>query len=99
MKSANQLWKESGTTLSFKEWITREKAKYSNFTDEEKKFILNKPLNENIESTLSYMDKKPNVQTQVRKGKTFGIPNYLIIGVGVIFAGVIAYQVYKYNKK
>ena len=27
--SANKLWKESGTTLSFKEWIEREKSKYS----------------------------------------------------------------------
>lgn len=26
-KSANQLYKESGTTLSFKQWIEREKAK------------------------------------------------------------------------
>jgi ABC-type phosphate transport system substrate-binding protein len=27
MKSANQLYKESGTTLSFREWIEREKSK------------------------------------------------------------------------
>lgn len=27
MKSANQLYKESGTTLSFKDWIEREKSK------------------------------------------------------------------------
>lgn len=27
MKSANQLFKESGTTLSFKDWIEREKSK------------------------------------------------------------------------
>ena len=26
-KSANQLYRESGTTLSFKDWISREKAK------------------------------------------------------------------------
>ena len=26
-KSANQLWKESNTTLSFKDWIDREKNK------------------------------------------------------------------------
>lgn len=26
-KSANQLYRESGTTLSFKQWIEREKAK------------------------------------------------------------------------
>ena len=26
-KTANQLYRESGTTLSFKEWIEREKAK------------------------------------------------------------------------
>jgi hypothetical protein len=33
-KSANQLWKESKTSLSFKEWLEREKSKG--------KFILNK---------------------------------------------------------
>lgn len=27
MLSANQRWKQSGTSLSFKEWINREKAK------------------------------------------------------------------------
>lgn len=27
MKSANQLYKESGTTLSFRDWIEREKSK------------------------------------------------------------------------
>lgn len=27
MKSANQLFKDSGTTLSFKDWIQREKSK------------------------------------------------------------------------
>ena len=26
-KSANQLWKESNTSLSFKDWIEREKEK------------------------------------------------------------------------
>lgn len=99
MKSANQLWKESGTTLSFKEWITREKSKYSNFTKEDKNFIFNKPLNETIEKTLQTLDKKTGVKTTVRRGRTLGIPNYVIIGVGVLFLGVIAYKVYKYNKK
>ena len=27
IKSANQLWKESNTTLSFKDWLDREKSK------------------------------------------------------------------------
>ena len=35
-KSANQLWKESNTTLSFKDWLDREKEKG--------KFIPNKKL-------------------------------------------------------
>ena len=36
-KSANQLWRESGTTLSFKDWLNREKRKYVNFNAEQEK--------------------------------------------------------------
>ena len=42
IKTANQQWKESRTTLNFKDWLTREKEKYSNFGEDDSKMIFNK---------------------------------------------------------
>jgi len=56
-KSANQLWKESNTSLSFKDWLDREKQKG--------KFIPNKKFkgvdgfdNSNIDKILEEANKK-----------------------------------------
>jgi hypothetical protein len=48
-KSANQLWRESGTSLSFKDWIQREKDKGVQ--------IKNKLL-ENVVGSMQETDKK-----------------------------------------
>lgn len=97
MKSANQMWKESGTTLSFKDWLNREKAKYSNY-DGQAGIILNKPLNDTIQGAVIRLQQKSGMKKEVSKGKTFGISNYLIIGTAVVVVGVIAYQIYKSKK-
>lgn len=68
MKSANQKYKESGSTLSFKDWLNQESNLPTQKTNEE--FVQNV--------------------------KVANIPlSYILIGVGVIVVGVIAYQVYK----
>ena len=43
-KSANQLWRESGTTLSFKDWLNREKKKFVNFNGDANVMMVNRPL-------------------------------------------------------
>jgi hypothetical protein len=109
-KSANQLWKDSNTSLSFKEWIEREKSKGVFIPN--KKFIafngvdLEKSLNnDTIKDTLNIgkerfekelgIDKKPVVPT---KNKVFGLNKGLLIASGLLVAGAIGYRIYQ-NKK
>ena len=61
-KSANKLWRESGTTLSFKEWINRENQK------KEEVFVSFLGIDEQINKTLqdttssSNLNKNYNVE-------------------------------------
>jgi hypothetical protein len=94
-KSANQLWRESGTTLSFKDWLNREKKKFVNFNGDGRVMMVNKPLNTQIQDTLS------NIRTSVGykkdlEGKTvFGLNKNIIILVGI---GIVAFATYKFIK-
>lgn len=68
MKSANQRYKESGSTLSFKDWLNQES---------------NLPIQKENEEF-------------VQNVKIANIPlSYILIGVGVLVAGIVAYQIYK----
>jgi len=85
-KSANQLYKESGSELSFKEWLIAEKEK-------ENQFISNEKLNNLIASI-----EKNNeiISNQNKKQQIFGIPkNVIIISASLITIALI----YKYLKK
>lgn len=109
-KSANQLWKESNTSLSFKEWIEREKSKGIFIPN--KKFIafngvdLESPLNTNvIKDTLNIgkerfekelgINKKPVVRA---KNKVFGLNKGLLIASGLIVVSAIGYKLYQNRK-
>ena len=54
-KSANQLWRESGTSLSFKDWIQREKDKGVQ--------IKNKLLENVVDSFKKTKNKKTMIKT------------------------------------
>lgn len=99
-RSANQLWRESNTTLSFKDWLNREKAKFINFNGDIKSDIVmvNKPLNDTIQTTIEGIRKSVGYQKEA-KGKTIlGInQTYFIIG-GVLIVGFIAYKIIKSKK-
>jgi len=97
-KSANQLWRESGTTLSFKDWLNREKRKHVNFNGEQEKqqvMMVNKPLNDTIKQTLGDIKKEVGFKTEASGKSVFGVNKTLIILVGV---GVIAFVTYKFIK-
>jgi hypothetical protein len=93
-KSANQLWRESGSTLSFKNWVQREKDKG--------RFLPNKQLlefnsvegdNENfdylIDKTLDDFSKK------TKPAKKVGISG-LVIGFSVaLILGGLIYKIYQ----
>lgn len=96
-KSANQLWRESKTTLSFKQWLNREKRKYVNFNGDGKTNVMmvNKPLNDTIKQTLSDIKKDVGYQTKASGKSTFGVSNTVIILIGV---GALAFVTYKFIK-
>ena len=93
-KSANQLWRESGSTLSFKNWVQREKDKG--------RFLPNKQLlefnsvegeNENFDYLI---DKKlDNFSQKTKTTKKVGISG-LVIGVSVaLILGGLIYKIYQ----
>lgn len=94
-KSANQLWKESGTTLSFKDWIQREKEKGM--------LIPNKLVNDSIaliKSSVGIKDSDTsNVSLQQSNSKTvLGLNKWAIISSILIIGGAIGYTIYKKRK-
>jgi hypothetical protein len=96
-KSANQLWKESRTTLSFKNWLNREKKKFVNFNGNST-IIANQPLNESIKSTIGDIRKSVGYKEDTRRNTTFGIPNWVLIGVVLVGVGFGTYQILKKKK-
>lgn len=83
-KTANQLYKESGTSLSFAEWIEREKEKSSTFI---KNTLLDDIVPTSPQSTT----------TEVKENNrfSFGIPKWVLISGVIILASAIAYKSYR----
>jgi hypothetical protein len=101
-KSANQLWRESHSTLSFKEWLQREKDKYATMegTDSNySNFIPNIPLQAKINETIDEIRKDTGFKTEASKNKVLGLNQTVVIIAGVIIAGAIGYKIYKNYKK
>jgi hypothetical protein len=94
-KSANQIWKESGTTLSFADWIQREKEKGN--------FLPNKmvsDITESIKDSLGIanpsnpaLTAKPNTS-----GKVAGLSKWVLVGSLVVITGAVIYSVVKKKK-
>jgi len=94
MKSYNQRYKESGTTLSYKEWRKREDEKMASFDGYPSIKLDVSALEKAKADLLTKGGLKTNTST-----KTFlGIPNYVFIIGGLIIIGGIAYKVYKNRK-
>lgn len=97
-KSLNQRYKESGTTLSYKEWRIREDEKMSSFDGIKAPF-------ESIKDSLSFQKTKELMAQQggfkkEESGKTtLGIKKTILIGAGVIIILAIGYKIYKSTKK
>ena len=109
-KSANQLWKESNTSLSFKDWLEREKSKGIFIPN--KKFMSlggidleNSINNTSIKDTLNIskerFEKELGIhkkETIVPKNKVFGLNKGLLVASGFIILGAIGYKVYQNRK-
>jgi hypothetical protein len=99
-KSANQIWRESGSTLNFKTWLQREKDKGRflpnkqliefNSVDGEKDSSAREIIKEVLDESK---DKKPKNKT------TFGLNKYVITLSLLLVLGGVAYKIYQKNKK
>ena len=97
-KSANQIWKESGSTLSFKNWLQREKDKG--------RFLPNKQLMEfnSIDGDSELSDNQKIIQETLKKNKSNEVPNkvgldkVVIMGSVLLVLGGIAYKIYQKRK-
>jgi hypothetical protein len=93
-KSANKRWKESGTSLSFKEWIDRENKKnesQGNFLPFSNIPEPNQIVRDTIQNkvTLGY---KPTTEGN----KVLGLDSKILIFSGILIVGSLSY--YFYNK-
>jgi hypothetical protein len=97
-KSLNQMYKESGTTLSYKEWRRREDEKMASFSG-----ALPTPKfgdTTSLDKAKEDMQKIGGYKTDISKKTTFGIPNSVIMIGAIIVVGAIAFKVYsKYKQK
>jgi hypothetical protein len=106
-KSPNKLWRESGTSLSFADWIQREKDKGA--------FLVNKQFEKfaNVEGVIDDATWLENVKNQSRidlgidkivtdkevKDNTFiGLNKSLLLISGLIVLGAIGYKIYQKRK-
>lgn len=106
-KSPNKLWRESGTSLSFADWIQREKDKGA--------FLANKQFEKfaNVEGVIDDATWLEKVKNQSRidlgidkidgekdlKDNTFiGLNKTLLLISGLIVLGAIGYKIYQKRK-
>ena len=86
MLSANKLYKDSGTTLSFKEWLEREKAKG--------KFIPNVQAMEEIVNADGGVSEQPSEKSEITAKSVENKQLFTSVArVGLIV--VLAYFVYR----
>lgn len=86
-KSMNKLWKESGTTLTFKQWLDRE----NNKKVETKDNFLPFNADEFIDDKIEIKTPNPNIPN---KNRVLGLDTRIVIFSGVLIAASIGYYVY-----
>jgi hypothetical protein len=96
-KSANQLWKESGSSLPFKNWIEREKNKGVFIHNKKMEYLSVDGENENDEIIQQVIDDVLNDKKQKEKPKTISKP--VVIGSVVLVSVAIWYKLYQKYKK
>lgn len=93
-KSYNQRWKESGTTLTYKEWRKREDDKMSSFDG----FVPKLQDSASFQKTKSEMSKESVIKKDISNKTILGINKYVIVLGGIIILGAVAYKIYQKNK-
>ena len=77
-KTANQLYRESGTTLSFAEWLEREKAKGTE--------MMNAEIKAAIERLNNGKEQKTQATNDLGLNKGVVVLGVMIIGAAIVWA-------------
>ena len=112
-KSANQIWKECGTTLSFKDWIQREKDKgrfLPNRLLQETPISIDDNLNVDGNGEIETGNKRvDDVINEVLQGKItdnpksksddiLGLNKWVLIFSASVIVAAVAYKIYQDKK-
>jgi hypothetical protein len=95
-KSLNQLYKESGTTLTYKEWRRREDEKLLSFNDDYASFSIDD--SKLYQKTKDEMSKLGGYKEGTSNKTIFGINQTVVLISLFILSTAIIYKVVK-NKK
>jgi hypothetical protein len=98
-KSYNQRWKESGTTLSYKEWRRREDDKMASFDGLPSIKAPKISDSPSYNKTLQDIAKSSGYKEEVSNKTIFGINKYVLMFGALIVVGAIGYKIYQKNKK
>ena len=98
-KSANQLWKESGTSLSFAQWLQREKDK-GNFIPNKSVVLDTEKFVADSTSTIRNVLNldKPEEVKEKSNNTVFGLNKWLLLMSLAIVGGAVAYNIYQKRK-
>jgi hypothetical protein len=98
-KSANQLWKESGTSLSFAQWLQREKDK-GNFIPNKSVVLDTEKFVADSTSTIRNVLNldKPEEVKEKENNTVFGLNKWLLLMSLAIVGGAVAYNIYQKRK-
>ena len=110
-KSANKRWKESGSTLTFKEWIDRENKKNQEFEgnfipfhEEVKEVKLNSVGSDSIKKTIDEAKQDlidaSGYKVETNKSNVLGLNKGVLVFSTLLIVGSLSFYFYqKYKKK
>jgi hypothetical protein len=107
LKSPNRLWRDSGTSLSFADWIQREKEKgafmknkkFENFSNVNGLQTPQEFIQDSIEKAKNELGINAPVNDPNKKDNTFvGLNKGVLIISALIVLGAIGYKIYQKRK-
>lgn len=98
-KSANQLWKESGTSLSFAQWLQREKDKGNFIPNKSVVFDTQQFVADSTSTIRNVLNlDKPEEGEKKDSNTVFGLNKWLLLMSLAIVGGAVAYNIYQKRK-
>ena len=105
-KSPNKIWRESGTSLSFADWIQREKdkgafltnKKFENFADENGEIDDNTWIEQVKKQNRINLGIDLPIDDKPKDNTFLGLNKTVLLLSGLIIVGAIGYKIYQKRK-